>query len=380
MTPNDFEFPEILYNSRPKVVFGPGALGAVGALARELGGCRVLVVTDPGVAAAGHAARAAESLSAAGLATALFSAVEENPSEDHVAAATAAARDHQTDFIIGLGGGSAMDTAKGCNFILTNGGRMRDYWGVGKAERPLLPMMSIPTTAGTGSEAQSFALIRDPQTHQKMACGDPKALSRVAILDPDLIATVPARVAAAAGIDAVAHAVETAGSTRRTELSRHLSREAWTRLTGSFAKAMAGAATADGRVRADMLLGAHLAGAAIEASMLGAAHACANPLTSEFGVTHGVAVGLMLPHVVRFNARERNPYAELEPDANRLAQTIEGLLDAARLPRRLEDLGVPTESLRKLSVLAAQQWTAKFNPRPMGESEMLALYLAAASR
>lgn len=377
MTPHDFELPEILYNSRPKMVFGPGALGALGALARELGGTRVLVVSDPGIVGAGHVARAVGSLTGAGLSAAVFSAVEENPSEDHVAAASAAARDHRTDFIVGLGGGSAMDTAKGCNFVLTNGGRMKDYWGLNRASKPLLPMIAIPTTAGTGSEAQSFALIRDPQTHQKMACGDAKALPRVAILDPDLIATVPSRVAAAAGIDAVAHAVETSACNKRTELSRLLSREAWKRLSVAFPKSLLGAA--EPTVRADMLLGAHLAGAAIEASMLGAAHACANPLTAEFGVTHGVAVGLMLPHVVRFNARGHNPYGDLDSSGESLACAIERLLDAARLPRRLSDLGVPTESLRKLAVMAAQQWTAQFNPTPVGETELLAIYLAAAA-
>ena len=104
-----------------------------------------------------------------------------------------------------------MDCAKGCNFILTNGGRMQDYWGIGKATKPMLPLIAVPTTAGTGSEAQSFALITDPETHQKMACGDKKALPRVAILDADLTATQPPKVAAATGIDAVAHAVESAG-------------------------------------------------------------------------------------------------------------------------------------------------------------------------
>src|SRR5205085_5861833 len=120
------------------------------------------------------------------------------------------------DTFVALGGGSSMDTAKGCNFLLTNGGRMQDYWGVGKATKPMLPLIAIPTTAGTGSECQSFALISDEETHQKMACGDPKAAASVAILDPVLTLSQPARVTACTGIDAIAHVVETAVTTKRT--------------------------------------------------------------------------------------------------------------------------------------------------------------------
>jgi alcohol dehydrogenase len=284
------------------------------------------------------------------------------------------ARQHSIDFLVGLGGGSAMDCAKGINFLHTNGGVMADYWGVGRASREMLPMIAVPTTAGTGSEAQSFALIVDPATHQKMACGDVKAACRVAILDPVLTQTQPPQVAAAAGIDAVAHAVETAVTTKRNAVSLEFTREAWVRLNRSFQEAMRNPGN-DG-ARADMLLGAHLAGAAIEQSMLGAAHACANPLTARFGITHGVAVGLMLPHVVRFNAAglEDGAYTVIGDDAGGLASAIEQMLDVAGLPRRLSDLDVPWETLPALAAEAAKQWTARFNPRPVGENELLQLY------
>jgi alcohol dehydrogenase len=299
--------------------------------------------------------------------------VEENPSTVHVEAALKAARKLKPDFLVALGGGSSMDCAKGLNFLLTNGGRMRDYWGVGKASKPMLPMIAVPTTAGTGSEAQRFALITDPQTHQKMACGDEKALSRVAILDPDLTLTQPPRVAAAAGIDAIAHAVETAGCNRRNEISRALSRQAWLLLESAYETAVCN--PGDAGARKNMLLGAHLAGAAIENSMLGAAHALANPLTAEFGMAHGQAVGMMLPHVVRFNAAAgSNPYADLMPDAEVLAQRIETFLAAASLPRRLDALGVKPSDLPRLADLAAKQWTATFNPRTVGATELLSIY------
>src|SRR5207248_3803517 len=147
-------------------------------LARDMRAKKVLLVTDPGIVAAGHAARAQASLKAAGLQIAVFDKAKENPTTKCVDDCMAVARAAGIDTLIGLGGGSSMDTAKGCNFLLTNGGHMQDYCGVGKASRPMLPLIAVPTTAGTGSECQSAALIADERTHQKMACLDPKAAAR----------------------------------------------------------------------------------------------------------------------------------------------------------------------------------------------------------
>ncbi|MGZ8414583.1 MAG: iron-containing alcohol dehydrogenase, partial [Gemmatirosa sp.] len=154
----------------------------MGELARDLGSKQVLLVTDKGIAAAGHPGRAIYFLEAAGLHVSVYDEASENPTTLDVERCVEVARRAEIDLIIGLGGGSSMDTAKGCNFILTNGGRMQDYWGIGKAQKAMLPLIAVPTTAGTGSECQSFALISDEVTHQKMACGDPKAAARIAIL------------------------------------------------------------------------------------------------------------------------------------------------------------------------------------------------------
>lgn len=368
--------PTHIPGSRVKVVFAPGALDTLGTIARQEGAGRVLLVTDPGIRKAGHEARAIRSLYRSGLVVRVFDEVEENPTTRIVGDGLGIARDFKPDFIVGLGGGSSMDCAKGINFLFSNGGKMQDYWGVNKATQPMLPMIAIPTTAGTGSEAQSFALITDPVTHQKMACGDIKASARVAILDSALTATQPPRVAAATGIDAIAHAVETAVTSKRNETSLRFSAQAWRLLEGSLEKSLLD--RTDNRARADMLLGAHLAGCAIENSMLGAAHALANPLTSHFGVPHGFAVGLMLPHVVRFNSAENDPYAAaLGVDAGHLARRIEQLLDAGRIPRRLVEHDIPADALAMLAADAAKQWTATFNPRIAGEPEMLRLYQAA---
>jgi len=359
-----------------RVHFGPGALDLLGALARELGGSRVLVVTDRGVRAAGHADLALASLRAAGLAAELFDGVEENPTTLHVEAGRRVAAEQGADLLVGLGGGSAMDCAKGINFLLTNGGRMEDYQGAGKAPKAMLPSIGVPTTAGTGSEAQSYALISHPDTHQKMACGDRKARFREVLLDPVLAASAPRRVAATAGIDAVSHAVESHVTLRGNPVSRMLSREAWSLLASSLEKTLS--SPDDLRAVGDTLLGAHLAGAAIEASMLGAAHSCANPLTARFGIVHGVAVGLMLPHVVRFNA-EAGPVREMYRDlySGNLAARIEALRAAADLPAHLADCGVDAPSLPSLAAEASHQWTATFNPRPVDAASLLSLYEAA---
>ena len=376
ISPNGFHLQRIA-GSDVRVVFSAGAVDRLGEVVRAEGAKRVLLVSDPGIREVGHEERAVRSLYRAGLVVKVFDEVEENPTVVHVGKGVIAAKPFNPDLIVGLGGGSAMDCGKGINFILTNGGRMHDYWGVNKAAKPLLPFVAVPTTAGTGSDAQSAALITDPDTHAKMACWDRKALPRLAILDPELTATQPQKVAAATGIDAIAHAVESSASTRRNETSRQLSKAAWQLLEPAYERAVKDPSDVQARER--MLLGAHLSGAAIENSMLGAAHALANGLTAVCGTVHGVAVGLMLPHVVRYNASGEagNPYADLEPDAERLARRLEALLDAGSLPRRLPDVGLRESQLSELARVAAKQWTATFNPRQVGEAELLSIYRAA---
>ncbi len=379
------------YYPRTRVIFGLDAIEQVGGLAVELGARNVLLVTDRGIVSAGHAGRVGRLLEGAGLSVCCFDAVEENPGTRCVEHCLEAARRANIDTIIGLGGGSSLDTAKGCNFLLTNGGRMQDYWGIGKANRPMLPLIAIPTTGGTGSECQSFALITDEQTHQKMACGDPKAAARIALLDPALTLSQPPRVTACSGIDAIAHAVETAVTRKRTALSLVFSREALRLTLAGLPRVLA--VPADLEARGWMLLGAAWAGTAIENSMVGAAHSAANPLTAHFGIVHGHAVGLMLPHVVRFNARHpaaAQTYAEMACAAGlaassatpaeaaaQLANHLEGILRLARLPASLKDLGLSPAQIPSLAREAARQWTAQFNPRPVTAADFENIYSAA---
>lgn len=358
-----------------RLLFGSGRLRELGSAARDLGARSVLLVTDPGVRAAGWVAVAEESLRTAGVGSIVFDGVAENPTTRHVDAGVAFATGRDIDCVVGLGGGSSMDCAKAINLLLTNGGRMEDYWGFNKATKPLLPSIGLPCTAGTGSEAQSFALIAQEDTHIKMACGDEKARFDVVILDPLLVVTAPDQVVAVAGFDALSHAVESYVTRSGNPVSRLYAREAWRLLDASYEKLVGG--QADDESWADQLLGAHLAGAAIESSMLGAAHALANPLTASWGVTHGVAVGLMLPAVVRANALAVDHlYAELfgETAGLGLANRLEELRRLAGLPTRLVDVGVPETALGALADEALLQWTLRHNPRAFDRSEVLALY------
>ena len=402
--------PPFDFDPRTRVVFGSGTVARLGQLAKELGGTKVLFVTDPGIEQAGHAAKGLSALDEAGLQVTLFHDVPPNPTTDDVDQGLLVARQQNIDLIVAMGGGSAMDCAKGINFLLTNGGQMRDYWGVGKATKPMLPLIAIPTTAGTGSEAQSFALIADAKTHMKMACGDKKAACRVAILDPDLTLSMPPGVTSATGIDALSHALESYVTTKRNAISQLFARRAWRLLAQAFPIVTASVSQpslpspqSNGQVdrerpdsqsvivaaRGNMLLGSHLAGAAIENSMLGATHALANPLTAHFDVTHGLAIGVMLPHVIRYNATAvGTAYGRLAADvglcevddpraAEFIAAAVRKFASTAGLPSTLQQCGVDRAMLPELAEEAAKQWTGTFNPRIVDAASLLELYQSA---
>jgi len=372
------------YDSRTRVIFGQGTVGRLGELAWEVGGRRALLVTDKGLTRAGHAKPAIDSLLAADLAVAVFDDVTPNPTTDDVDRALEVARREKVDLLVGLGGGSSLDCAKGVNFLFTNGGRMEDYKGVGRAKLPFLPMIAVPTTAGTGSEAQSFALIADAKTHMKMACGDKKAACRIALLDPDLTISMPPSVTAATGIDALSHALETFVAKPRNAISNLFSRNAWRLLAQGFRTVLRDPTNLN--ARAAMLLGAHLAGGAIENSMLGATHALANPLSAHFNITHGIAIGVMLPHVIHYNSEVVGPlYSEFAVDAglcatgdaasvDLLARFVASLVAEADCPTNLTAAGADPSLVEVLAEEAATQWTANFNPRPVDRPQFAELY------
>ncbi|HXC70435.1 MAG TPA: iron-containing alcohol dehydrogenase [Pyrinomonadaceae bacterium] len=373
------------FQPRTRVVFGAGVIDRLGELARELNFERTLLVADHGLLASGHVDEAVGPLQKAGVEVFRFHDFEVNPDTRMIEAGTAFVSSLKIDSVIGLGGGSSMDCAKGINFLLTNGGRMSDYRGYGKATKPMLPMIAIPTTAGTGSEAQSYALISEAESHVKMACGDPKAAFRVALLDPALTVSQPRSITATSGFDAIAHAVETFVTTKRTQLSEIFSREAWRLLEPNYERVLNEPNNLE--ARGAMQLGAFYAGVAIENSMLGATHACANPLTAHYGTAHGAAIAMLLPSVVRWNESvAADQYAmflnwssvgakrnEVSP-TEALARRLEELADAGGLRTNLRTAGVKETDLNALASEAADQWTGTFNPRPFNKEGAIEVY------
>ena len=347
--------------SSQKIIHGAGSLSELPNLVSG----KALIVTDEGIVRAGHVERAAELLDE----VVVFDKVHENPREKDVALCAEFAREVNPDVIIGLGGGSSMDTAKGVLFLLSGGGSMSDYQGHGKAKGEMLPFIAIPTTAGTGSECQSYAVLCRDESHEKMACGDPRALAKVAILDPELTGSMPLRVARLTALDALSHALESAVCNQRTEESQGFSFEAFLKIEPVIEKILKGEATVE--ERGEMLMGSALAGRAIEASMLGAAHASANPLTAHFDVVHGRAVMTMLPAVMRWNSEVVGEiYARLNPGLIEWVESLRGLAE-------LNPVEVTKEMIPQLAGEAAKQWTGQFNPRPMSEGDFAEAYRVA---
>jgi alcohol dehydrogenase len=267
---------------------------------------------------------------------------------------------------------------------------MEDYRGRGRARGRLLPLFAVPTTAGTGSDVQSFTLIATEDTHEKMACGDPQAAPRIALLDPLLSLTQPPLVTACTGLDALGHAVETAVTRARNEVSDLFSARAFRLIERHLPRVLTD--PEDLESRGALLLAAAFAGIAIESSMLGAAHSMANPLTARFGIAHGQAVATALPHVVRYNAEEpaaARLYAALAREARlapgatdrdaalALAARLSELVELAGLPTSLAASGVGAADAPALAREAAQQWTARFNPRPVEAPDFEGLFRAA---
>ena len=376
------------FQPRTRVIFGAGAIERLGELARELNFQRTLLVADHGLVASGHVDEAVAPLQNAGVEVFRFHDFEVNPDTRMIEAGTKLISPLKIDSIIGLGGGSSLDCAKGINFLLTNGGRMADYHGYGKATQPMLPMIAIPTTAGTGSEAQTYALISDADSHIKMACGDPKAAFRVALLDPALTVSQPRSITATSGFDAIAHAVETYVTTKRNPLSQLFSREAWRLLEPNYERVLSQPDNLE--ARGAMQLGAYYAGVAIENSMLGATHACANPLTARYGTAHGAAIAMLLPSVVRWNEMAAgHDYVRLHgwssiagrnnhaTPTEELAQRLEELAEAGGLRSNLRAIGISEGELPELASEAAAQWTGTFNPRPFDKQGAIEIYQCA---
>lgn len=367
-----------------------GAAVRLGALCRERGAQSVLIVTDPGITRLGMLDAVLPGFAAEGVAVQVFDQVLADPPEAVVLAAVEQARAMQAQLVVGFGGGSSMDVAK-LVALLAHPlclQPLKDIYGVGNAKGQRLPLIQVPTTAGTGSEVTPVAIVTTGET-TKMGVVSPILLPDLALLDADLTLGLPPAITAATGIDAMVHAIESYTSKiKKNPLSDLLAREALRLLAANLDAVMQNGKNREARQA--MLLGACLAGQAFANAPVGAVHALAYPLGGHFHIPHGLGNALVLPAVLRFNASLAAPlYAELAPlllgerllpgSTESLCQQfideLSQLNQRCGLPSRLRDAGVPEAMLAQLASDAMlQQRLLMNNPREVSEADALAIY------
>ena len=369
-----------VFQTTPKVISEIGGISRVGDLIAGLGVHKALVICDPGIAASGLAERATAALSHAGIAPFVFDAVEADPPVRVVRRAAEAARAFGADGIIGLGGGSSLDTAKVVALLANIDQSIEELFGVDLARGRRLPLIQVPTTAGTGSEVTWVSVLTD-DTGQKKAIYAPQLLPDIALLDAELTLGMPSRVTAATGLDAMVHAIEAYTSARlKNPLSDALAREALRLLSANLLKACDVPDDLD--ARGAMLLGSHLAGVAFANAPVGGVHALAYPLGGHFHVPHGHSNALMLRQVLRHNLPGAAAlYAELgaaigaSGGADGFIDALEALMLATGLPLELKALGISHNQLPLLASEAMKQQRLLINnPVPITEGDALGLY------
>ncbi len=379
------------FNTAKSVVFGAGCIARLGEIARAELGDRVAVVTDPGLVGAHLIDPALAALKAAHVTVTVYAKVVADPPEAVVMEAVRQARGFGAKGVIGFGGGSSMDVAKLVALLAGSGETLADIYGIGNARGPRLPLVLVPTTAGTGSEVTPIAVVTTGEA-EKQGVVSPVILPDVALLDPELTYALPHHVTAATGIDAMVHAIEayTSTSANNNVVSRVLAREALRLLSSNIRSVVREGSHPE--ARGQMLLGSMLAGQAFANSPVAAVHALAYPIGGHYHVAHGLSNALVLPHVLRFNAETNAAaYADIAPVAfpwladmpvskrgHAFADALAHLSIEIGLEQRLREVSVPEHALPLLAAAAMKQTRLLVNnPRPMSEPDALAIYRAA---
>ncbi|WOD11142.1 iron-containing alcohol dehydrogenase [Pseudomonas sp. NyZ704] len=378
-----------LFATTAQILCESGSAIRLAELCKERGASRVMIVTDPGITKLGMLNDILPGFAKAGMAVEIFDAVQADPPESVVMAAVEQGRAMQADLVVGFGGGSSMDVAKLVAFLAHPGcqQQLADIYGVGNAKGQRLPLIQVPTTAGTGSEVTQISIITTGET-TKMGVVSPILLPDMALLDADLTLGLPPAVTAATGIDAMVHAIEAYTSkVKKNPLSDMLAREALRLLAANLDEAVHNGSNRE--ARQGMLLGALLAGQAFANAPVAAVHALAYPLGGHFHIPHGLSNALVLPAVIEFNASAAEDlYADLAPllvkdlkpgnAASLTAQLVSelaALSPRCKLPTRLRDAGVPEDMLPQLAKDAMlQQRLLVNNPRELTEADALAIY------
>lgn len=380
--------PPFTFNTVPSLIFGSGTVAQLGDVAAQRLGPRVALITDAGLVKAGLIAPVLHILEEAGVAVDVFDGVVADPPEEVILAAVAQARRFDARAVIGFGGGSSIDVAKLVALLVAGGEALPEIYGGGLAKGPRLPLLAVPTTAGTGSEVTPISIVTTG-AHEKKGVVSPLIIPDIALLDPDLTVNLPPPVTAATGIDAMVHAIEayTSASANNNPVSQALARDALRLLGRNIERAVHRGS--DGEARAAMLLGSMLAGQAFANSPVAAVHALAYPIGGHFGVPHGLSNALVLPHVLRFNAPAcEAAYAELAPyafpelegraTAEAFVEALAALCVKVNLPPRLRDLNIPQDAVPMLAEDAMKQTRLLVNnPRPLTLKDVRAIYEAA---
>jgi alcohol dehydrogenase len=338
-----------------RIEFGPGRLASIGDEALLLAQKCVMLVTDPGLIAAGVAGRVEERLKLAGLDCVVFSGISSNPRDGECQEAARVAVDAGVELFVGLGGGSAIDTAKAAATLATNGGRVRDWEDPKRPQNPPLPLLAVPTTAGTGSEVTWVAVISDEDEHRKMTLLDPRIAPRVAILDPEITVSLPAQLTASTGMDALVHAIEAYTCKVANPISDALALQAIGLIGGALKTATTNAS--DLSARSDMLLGSLLAGVAFGNADVGAVHCLGESLGGLYDTPHGVACAVFLPFVLDFNCganpeKHARVAAALGVDTSDLSADEGAAAASAAATSLMKTVGIP--SLRDLQELSGK--------------------------
>jgi alcohol dehydrogenase len=359
-----------------RIVFGFGASEGVGQEAAAFAAKRALVVTDPGVIAAGIIDLIASRLQAEGVDHVVFNAVSSNPRDVEVEAGVLVAQENGCDVLVAVGGGSAIDCAKAIGTLMTNGGRIQDYEGLGKVVKPITPLIAIPTTHGTGSEVTFWYVITDAAKKRKVDAGSPLMAARVALVDPELTVSLPPTLTAATGLDALTHAIEAYTGMPNEPLTDSLALTAVSLIGRSLRKAYANGQNREARY--DVTLASLLAGVAFANSDVGAVHCISETLGGFYDIPHGVANAVYLPIVAEYNLLAEPERSARLADAladggggpvpggggERLVAMLEKLNQDLGIPSA-RDIGVKDEDIPRLAEICTTNVSIESNARPI---------------
>lgn len=376
---------EFSFSVPQDVIVGKGSLKKLPEIAEKLGGKRGFIISGPHLNKMGIVKMCAEQLEIAGIPTDAFTETEGNPSVETVDKATAAFKESGADFIIALGGGSPMDVAKAVGVVAKYGGNITEYEGGGKVPGDIVPLIAIPTTAGTGSEVTAFSVITDHSRNYKLTIFSYKLIPAYAILDPELIVTAPVSVAAACGIDAMVHALEAYISKAASPFSDAMAEKALELIGGNIRRYVAD--RTDLEAAEGMLTGSLFAGIAFSWARLGDVHAMSHPVSAFFNVPHGVANAILLPTIVEYNALADNgkylkiynyismiPAYEDEFEPLMLVDLLEELNEQLGIPASLAEVGVTEDKLDAMADDAMKSGNIAVNPRSTTKKNVLSLY------